>query len=70
MPTEEFRRELSTLINRHSVERGSDTPDFILADFLCGCIMGWNAAIRARDKWWDHTTFPRPSASDSVTPSS
>lgn len=27
-----FRKELQTLINKNSLENGSDTPDFILAD--------------------------------------
>jgi hypothetical protein len=31
---DEFEKELASLINRHSLENGSDTPDFILARFL------------------------------------
>ncbi|HSW65257.1 MAG TPA: hypothetical protein VLH56_18395 [Dissulfurispiraceae bacterium] len=29
-----FRAELETLINRYSKENGSNTPDFILADYM------------------------------------
>ena len=29
-----FREELQTLINKHSLEGESDTPDFLLADYL------------------------------------
>lgn len=73
MPSEEFRSELAALLNRHSSENGSDTPDFLLADFLCGCIIGWNASVRARDKWWNFKTrgerlAPDPSPSTDATP--
>jgi hypothetical protein len=28
-----FREDLASLINRHSLENGSDTPDFLLLSF-------------------------------------
>lgn len=34
----EFRRELSELLNKHCKENGSNTPDFILADYLADCL--------------------------------
>ena len=43
--TEGFRKELACLINRYSRENGSDTPDFILADYLDGC----RERLRQRD---------------------
>lgn len=30
----DFERELSDLLNRHSVDNETNTPDFILADYL------------------------------------
>lgn len=45
---EEFRKELETLINRHSLENGSDTPDFILAQYLTDCLEAFDRASRAR----------------------
>jgi hypothetical protein len=30
----EFQQGLMDLVNRHSIENGSNTPDFILADYL------------------------------------
>lgn len=47
-----FRRELEYLINRYSKENGSDTPDFILADFLEGCLNLFDSAIKTREKWY------------------
>lgn len=47
-----FRVELEALINRHSIENGSDTPDFILADFLLACLRAFDSAARRRTKWY------------------
>ena len=47
-----FEEELTNLINRYSLENGSDTPDFILANYLMGCLDVWNAGVRRREKWY------------------
>lgn len=52
----EFKRELEALINRHSMENGSNTPDFILAQYLLGCLEGFNAAVNAREAWYGRKT--------------
>lgn len=49
---EAFRRELACVLNRYSKENASDTPDFILADYMIQCLQAWNNASRLRDKWW------------------
>lgn len=47
-----FVQELQHLINKYSYENGSDTPDFILANFLQNVLVDWNHAVRARDRWY------------------
>jgi len=47
-----FESELSSLINKYSLENGSDTPDFILASFLANCLDAWNHAASNRQKWY------------------
>lgn len=47
-----FRAELERLINRHGMENGSDTPDFILADFLAGCLHQFDRTVRWREQWY------------------
>ena len=47
-----LRKELEELINKHSIENGSNTPDFMLADYLKGCLDTFNQIICARDKWY------------------
>lgn len=49
----EFEKELRDLINRHSMENGSDTPDDVLARYLMKCLVAFDEATRARDKWFD-----------------
>lgn len=53
----EFEIELEHLINRFSVDNDSDTPDFILAQYICRCLNSWNEAVRARDKWFGFKPF-------------
>lgn len=48
-----FTEELEKLINKHSEENDSDTPGFILAKYLTGCLRNLNKAVNARDDWYD-----------------
>jgi hypothetical protein len=47
-----FVDELTHLINKYSFENGSNTPDFILAQYLTNCLFHWNEAVELRDKWY------------------
>lgn len=47
-----FRDLLSTLINAHSLENGSDTSDFILAEYLTDCLAAFDKAVRRRTEWY------------------
>ena len=47
----EFEKELERLINSHSLENESDTPDYILAKYLVRCLEAFNAATKHRT-WW------------------
>jgi hypothetical protein len=53
MNNDDFKRDLAEVINRHCVEALSDTPDFILADYLAGCLEAFAYTTRARDKWYE-----------------
>jgi len=44
-----FREDLEVLINQNSKENGSDTPDFILADYLADCLDAFNKAVTRRN---------------------
>lgn len=44
--------ELTALLNRYSAENGSDTPNFILANYLLGCLTSFNEATNRRERWF------------------
>lgn len=52
MTVETFTSELCTLINKHSMENGSNTPDFVLAEYLTHCLLAFNDSMAARDAYW------------------
>ena len=46
-----FYRELISLINKYGKEKDSNTPDFVLAQFLDGCLHSFNLAQRRTEHW-------------------
>ena len=58
----ELEREMRQLLNRHSSENNSDTPDFVLASFLIHCLDAWGTAVKARDAWFSFNPWPSRSA--------
>ena len=50
--TTKFRAALETLINGYCAENGSNTPDFILADFLQACLVAFDAGVNRRELWY------------------
>ncbi len=46
-----FRKELQHVINKCSMENGSDTPDFILAEYLTDCLRAFDHAVFAKRNW-------------------
>lgn len=47
-----FLGELGTVLNRYSKENLSDTPDFVLAQFLNNVLSAYGDAVKKRDKWF------------------
>lgn len=54
----ELIRDFEEVINKHSAENGSNTPDFILAEYLADCLTAFEIASRAREKWYGHQLVP------------
>jgi hypothetical protein len=40
--------DIQHAINFHSAENGSNTPDFILAEYLLGCLAAFDKAVQMR----------------------
>lgn len=47
----EFVKKLEQLINYYSLENGSDTPDYILAEYLASCLEVFNETMQARGEF-------------------
>jgi hypothetical protein len=56
--SKEFVDQLSDLLNRHSKENASNTPDFILAQYLVACLEAWNTATQQRETWYGRDARP------------
>ena len=48
----ELETELKALLNRASRENRSDTPDFILAEYLMSCLHAFEFAVQRRADWY------------------
>lgn len=62
---DDLAHALASALNRFSAENGSNTPDFILAEFLLTCLAAWNQASRAREAWFGQALSigaPQPAA--------
>jgi len=55
-----FTKELEILINKKSLENGSDTPDFILAKYLSSCLINFNNILKEREEWYGRKIIDKP----------
>lgn len=46
-----FQKALEQLLNAHSMENASGTPDFLLARYLIACLRAYEEATVDRDTW-------------------
>ena len=54
----DFMKKLESLLNDFSRENESNTPDFIMAEFMAWCLDGFNKAVKRRDQWY--SIHPEP----------
>lgn len=47
-----LKDDISKLLNIVSAENASDTPDFILGEYLTRCLDAFDNAVRQREKWY------------------
>lgn len=59
-----LRYEIEKAVNRVSAENGSNTPDFILADYLVSCLAAFDRAVTHRERWYGYRM--RPAMPDSI----
>ena len=52
MTNSTFKKDLTKLINQYALENESNTPDFLLAEYLEKCLLIWNETMVKREKWY------------------
>jgi hypothetical protein len=53
-----FIKDLSSLLNEYCVENSSDTPDFLLAEYMLASLNAYERITQGRDAWYGMN--PRP----------
>jgi hypothetical protein len=53
-----FKKELEVLINKYSMENGSNTPDFIIAEYIIECLINFEKAVSMRSQWYGRKDVP------------
>lgn len=48
----ELERDLAAVLNKHSCEGPSGTPDFVLAKYLMRCLLAWDEGMLRRTAWY------------------
>lgn len=51
----EFVSRVCSAINYSSLENGSDTADYIIANFLADVLTAYDSALQQREKWYGRT---------------
>ena len=62
MNMKNFEKELTSLINRHSIENVADMPDYLLAEMICRTIEAIGPSVKNTLDWHgcDSVCHPSP----------
>ena len=60
---EALTREISSVLNKYIQENRSNTPDYMLAEFMLGCLNVYENTISKREVW-----FNRPDPLNNASP--
>ena len=47
-----LRKKIQNILNYECAESESDTPDFILAEYLMACLSAFDQAVLKRENWY------------------
>jgi hypothetical protein len=53
-----FERDIASVLNRYCKENDSNTPDYILAEYLNRCLITFNLAVQKRAQWYGRMDGP------------
>ena len=63
-----FEERLAHLLNEFSKENSSDTPDFVLANYLEQCLTAFNLATHRREQYYGRTCGGHIKSAPTETP--
>lgn len=63
-----FEDQLRALLNTWSMENSSNTPDFVLCQFMAGSLEAFDGAVRQRDNWYGFKPFSANAPTSGPTP--
>jgi hypothetical protein len=55
---DDCRNRIKNALNSVCMENGSNTPDYILAEYLMDCLAAFDRAVNTRDKWYGIMLHP------------
>ena len=47
-----LKADLARVLNSHCAENGSNTPDFVLANYVLDCLRAFELATNQREHWY------------------
>ena len=53
-----FEEEIREVIDRHSAENTSNTPDFVLAGYITACLRAFDTAVELRETFYGRGPQP------------
>lgn len=53
-----LEQQVREVINLNNAENASNTPDFILAQYLVACLDAFNTATQQRETWYGRDARP------------
>ena len=56
---QEIVRDIAQVVNKYSLEQESQTPDYILAEYMLKSLSALNRLMRDRDYWYFGTEDPK-----------
>ena len=60
----DLEHAIASVLNCFSAENPSNTPDWILAQYLLGCLAAWNTGVQQRETWYGRDARPTAAQSD------
>jgi len=59
-PRKDLVKDIAEVLNRASRENASDTPDFILAEYMVSSLEAFEIGVRRREEWYGRTVKDQP----------